>query len=131
MSFKFQYHIPGMCDPLDSPFFIEVADVYELLHQPWIDEWRKDRFLPKFYRYSQIVDNIDDSGISILMVEFDDGKLWYVLGIAYIPDLELPEWNITQESYHALSLRGEKLRLEAKTRRIQKKARSKRGASLS
>jgi hypothetical protein len=86
-------HIPGWAfDPRDEPPpSVAVGSVAELLEVAWIKSWREH---PTFRRYSISRRPEFPGAYPLLMVEFDEGREWWV--VAYLNDstllASLPEW---------------------------------------
>jgi len=79
---KIRQHIPNFVDLDEYPEEIEFSTLNELLEIPFVKSKTKyDDFL-KF--------SISDNH---LMVEFDEGKTWYVVGsIDDVTNIDLPNW---------------------------------------
>ncbi len=85
---KITQHIPGFVQTDDPPETAEYASAAELLAVPFVHRWTTVK--PGFHQFSSSRRN--QMTRPYLMAEFDEGRVWYVVGFmdGDLPDL--PEW---------------------------------------
>jgi len=89
---KIRQHIPHFVDT-NNKQNVEFKTLEELINIPWVKDWSLEK---KFSRFSIDIDNDNKSKIpsAMLMAEFNNGKIWWVVGrISNLePTLNLPKW---------------------------------------
>ncbi|HWZ21241.1 MAG TPA: hypothetical protein VNW06_01235 [Cytophagaceae bacterium] len=89
MKYRFKQYIPNFCIDIE-PVIFDFNSTQELLDNPFICK----NITPGFFRFSKNTweGSIGKGEITYIMVEYDNGYIWWVVGFVYGGnDLDLPE----------------------------------------
>jgi hypothetical protein len=90
---RFVQHYPNYFSVEDDDYAcLDFNTQEELLNFEYVSKWKKDSYDDIFYRYSLSMPKHKADNI-MLMVEYNKGKKWWVIGfLRTTEDLDLPTW---------------------------------------